>query len=374
MKRKVTIATDSFKGSLSAREATEALAEGVLSCTADCEVACIPLADGGEGTAEILTEALRGEWVGVTVSDPVGRPITAHYGLCGEVAVMDMAAAAGLTLLSKREPMRASTFGVGEMILDALGRGARRIVVGAGGSATTDCGMGALGALGFLFRDAEGHELRGCGESLQKVARIDDGGASPLLKGATIVVVADVDSPLYGPNGAAQVFSPQKCANPKQVALLDSGLRHFAEVVRAHNQRSMADIAGAGAAGGFAGGLWALVNAEIRRGVDVILEVVEFDRRAEGSNLIITGEGRVDTQTLMGKVPSGVLERGVRMGVPVVAVGGSVEWSRELKESSFSDIVAATPEGMPLEWALRSSVAKDNLRRVGAEVAERFLL
>lgn len=373
MKRKVTIATDSFKGSLSAREATEALAEGVFSRTADCEVACIPLADGGEGTAEILTEALCGEWVDVTVSDPVGRPITAHYGLCGEVAVMDMAAAAGLTLLSKREPMRASTFGVGEMILDALGRGARRIVVGAGGSATTDCGMGALGALGFLFRDAEGHELRGCGESLQRVARIDDRGASPLLKGATIVVVADVDSPLYGPNGAAQVFSPQKGANPKQVALLDSGLRHFAEVVRAHNQRSMADIAGAGAAGGFAGGLWALVNAEIRRGVDVILEAVEFDRRAEGSNLIITGEGRVDTQTLMGKVPSGVLERGVRMGVPVVAVGGSVEWSRELKESSFSDIVAATPEGMPLEWALKSSVAKDNLRRVGAEVAERFL-
>lgn len=374
MKRKVTIATDSFKGSLSAREATEALAEGVLSCAADCEVACIPLADGGEGTAEILTEALCGEWVDVTVSDPVGRPIIAHYGLCGEVAVMDMAAAAGYTLLSKREPMRASTFGVGEMILDALARGARRIVVGAGGSATTDCGMGALGALGFLFRDAEGHELRGCGESLQRVARIDDGGASPLLKGATIVVVADVASPLYGPNGAAQVFSPQKGANPKQVALLDRGLRHFAEVVRAHNQWSMADISGAGAAGGFAGGLWALVNAEIRRGVDVILEAVEFDRRAEGSNLIITGEGRVDTQTLMGKVPSGVLERGVRMGVPVVAVGGSVEWSRELKESSFSDIVAATPEGMPLEWALRSPVAKDNLRCVGAEVAERFLL
>lgn len=373
MRCKVTIATDSFKGSLTAQEATEALGEGVRSVVPECEVVCVPLADGGEGTAEILTEALRGERVEFTVSNPIGRPIVAHYGLCGEVAFMDVAAAAGLTLLDTKEPMRASSFGVGEIILDAITRGVRRVVVGAGGSATTDCGMGSLEALGFSFMDAEGCKLRGCGESLRSVAWIDSSGVSPLLEGARIEIISDVAAPLYGPMGAAQVFAPQKGANPEQVELLDAGLRHFAKVAREHTQRDMSEVAGAGAAGGFAGGLWAFVGAEIRRGVDVVLEAVEFDRRAAGSNLIITGEGRVDAQTLMGKLPSGVLERGRRMGVPVVAVGGSVEWSEEIEECGFGCIVAATPEGMPLEEALKSSVAADNLRRVGAELAERFL-
>ena len=373
MKRKVTIATDSFKGSLTARRASKALAEGVCSVVPDCEVEVIPLADGGEGTAEILTEALQGVWVELSASDPIGRPIVVRYGLCGEVAVMDMSAAAGLTLLSQKESMRASTFGVGEMILDALRRGARRVVVGAGGSATTDCGMGALEALGYGFLDANGRKLQGCGETLARVVNIDKGGVSPLLEGVRIEIIADVGSPLYGPMGAAQVFAPQKGANPEQVALLDDGLKHFAKVVEECTQRDMASVVGAGAAGGFAGGLWAFVGAEIRCGVDVVLEAVEFDRRAAGSDLIITGEGRVDSQTLMGKVPGGVLERGRSMGAAVVAVGGSVEWSRELLGCGFSDIVAATPEGMPLQEAMQSSVAEENLRQAGALVAESFL-
>ena len=253
MKRKVTIATDSFKGSLTARRASKALAEGVCSVVPDCEVEVIPLADGGEGTAEILTEALQGVWVELSASDPIGRPIVVRYGLCGEVAVMDMSAAAGLTLLSQKESMRASTFGVGEMILDALRRGARRVVVGAGGSATTDCGMGALEALGYGFLDANGRKLQGCGETLARVVNIDKGGVSPLLEGVRIEIIADVGSPLYGPMGAAQVFAPQKGANPEQVALLDDGLKHFAKVVEECTQRDMASVVGAGAAGGFVG-------------------------------------------------------------------------------------------------------------------------
>lgn len=374
MSHKVTIATDSFKGSLSARQAAEALAEGVCACCPEAHVEVIPIADGGEGTAEVLTRALSGEWVEVAVSDPIGRTITAHYGLSGTTAYIDVAAAAGLTLLAKREPLKASTRGVGEMVLDALRRGARTIILGAGGSATTDCAMGLLEALGVRFFDADGGALCGCGASLSKVGDVDMSNLSPLLEGVEIAVVSDVIAPLYGPQGAAEVFAPQKGASIEEVEVLDGGLRHFARVVERAVHKDMGSVEGAGAAGGLAGGLWALLGADIRRGVDVVLEAVAFEQRVAGSDLIITGEGRVDSQTLMGKAPSGVLERGVRMGVPVVAVGGSVVWSEQLESSAFSEVVAATPKDMPLEEAMESVIAKENLRRVGEELATRYLL
>lgn len=375
MMPKITIAVDSFKGSLSSVEAAEALAKGVRSVSAEVELVTIPLADGGEGTAEVLVEALGGEWVEVATTDPLGRPMMARYGLCGTVAVVDVASAAGLTLLhpEERNPFKTSSQGVGVMVADALRRGARRVLLGVGGSATNDCGMGLLEGLGFRFRDSEGAIVRGCGESLGRVVEISSEGVVAELKDAKIEVLADVDSPLCGPLGAAYRFSPQKGATPDVVTTLDEGADSFAEVVFWATGRDMRHLKGAGAAGGIAGSLWALAGAEIVSGVERVLEAVAFEQRAEGSLLIVTGEGRVDGQTLTGKAPLGVLRRGQKMAIPVVAVGGSVEWSKELQGVGYEHIVAATPEDMPLEEALKPEVARSNLGRVGRLLAEEFV-
>lgn len=376
MKKKVVIAIDSFKGSLSSREAAEALLEGVRSVVGECEVDIVPVADGGEGTAEILTEALGGGRQRVWVHDALGRPIEADYGLCGEVAFVDVASAVGLTLLSdcERNPLKTTSLGVGEMIADALARGARRILLGVGGSATNDCAMGLLEGLGFRFLDSSGEAVRGCGGSLERVVRIDDDGVVPHLREATIELLADVDNPLCGPRGAAAVFAPQKGASKENVVQLERGVRHFAEVLTAKYGLNPEAVKGAGAAGGIAGGLWSSLGAEIRVGVEAVLESVGFESRAADANLIITGEGKVDNQTLMGKVPCGVLRHGVRLGVPTVAVGGSVEWSEKLHEAGFAAIVAATPEGMSLGEAMRPEVARMNLRRVAEDLARQWLV
>ena len=375
MQSKVTIAVDSFKGSLSSHEAAQAIAEGVRSYAPECRVEIIPVADGGEGSAEVLTEALGGVWQDVAVCDPLGRPLTARYGFCGSLAVIDVASAAGLTLLreSERNPLNTTTLGVGLMMADALRRGAREILLGVGGSATNDCAMGALEGLGFRFVDADGAVLRGCGVNLERVAEIDPCGALQELAGAHITLVTDVDNLLLGAKGAATIFAPQKGASKEDVARLEEGARHFAECVRIVSGKDMTTLRGGGAAGGLAAGLWALCGASIECGVEYILQRVDFAHRAEGSALVVTGEGRVDAQTLMGKLPVGVLSAARRAGLRVVAVGGSVEWSGALSEVGFDSIVAATPEGMPLEVALRPEVARDNLRRVGALLAERYL-
>lgn len=372
---KVLIATDSFKGSLTSQEAGKALARGVWGVVPECEVEIVPIADGGEGTAEVLTGALRGEFVKAEVSEPLGRAITAQYGMAGDVALIDFASAAGLTLLSpeERNPLKTTSRGVGEMIIDALNRGARHIVLGLGGSATNDCGVGMLQALGCRFLDSDGREVVGCGGNLHRIATIDHTALDEQLEGVDITLAVDVLSPLCGERGATRTFAPQKGATPEQVEVLEEGVCHFAHLLSEVWGEDITQLAGAGAAGGAGGGVVALAGARLRRGIDVVLEAVEFARRVQGADLVITGEGRIDAQTLLGKAPSGVLAVAKDAGVRVVAVGGSVAMTPELAESDFAEILAATPEGMPLQEALKWEVAQGNLQRTGERIARRWL-
>lgn len=377
--KKLTIATDSFKGSLSSIEATSALAEGVLSVCPTAIVEQIPLADGGEGSVDVLLGALAGRRVELTLSDPLGRPIVGHYALLTDgVAVVEVAQAVGLGLLSlsERNPMVASSRGVGQMIRHAIEQsGARRVVVCLGGSSTCDSGVGMLAELGFELFDSEGCGVEPLACNLTRVATIVATEAvQRLLKGVEFEVATDVMSPLCGPRGAACLFAPQKGASPSDVEALEEGAAHFAEVVLAFSGRDMRSAQGAGAAGGMGGALWALLGGEVCSGGELIAQRCRFAQRAEGSCVVITGEGRIDAQTMLGKLPSVVLQMAKGMALPVVAVGGSVEWSEELQTAGFEQIVEATPEGMELSCALQKEVAQANLRCVGRRLAERWLL
>ena len=372
---KILIATDSFKGSLTSQQAGEALARGIRGVVPECEVEVIPIADGGEGTAEVLTRALGGEIVECEVSDPLGRTITAQYGIAGDVALIDFASSAGLTLLQpeERNPLKTTSQGVGKMILNALCRGVSHIVLGLGGSATNECGVGMLQALGCRFLDSDGREVVGCGGNLHRIATIDHTDLDKQLEGVDVTLVVDVLSPLCGEGGATHTFAPQKGATPEQVAMLEEGVCHFAHLLSEIWGGDITQLAGAGAAGGAGGGIVALAGARLRRGIDVVLEAVEFARRVQDADLVITGEGRVDAQTLLGKAPSGVLAVANDAGVRVVAVGGNVAMTSELAESDFAEILAATPKDMPLQEALKRDVAQDNLQRAGERIAQRWL-
>jgi glycerate kinase len=375
--RKVVVAVDSFKGSLTSREVAEAFEEGFCSLRPDFEVVKVCVADGGEGTVEALVDTLGGEIVGVEVCDPLHRSVMARYGIVeqGRTAVIEMAAASGLPLLAaeERNPLLTSTYGTGEVILDALQRGCRRFLIGIGGSATNDAGTGLLRALGFRFLDCEGEELKGGGAILEKIATIDDSAVSGELRECEFIVACDVTNPLYGEQGAAYVFAPQKGADAAMVEQLDRGLRNFARVVAAHNGSAIATMEGAGAAGGLGGGLVALLGARLVHGVDMVLDAINFGNIVEGAELVITGEGRLDLQTVMGKAPSGVLAVAAAQGVPVVAIGGGVEWCDELRNSGFSAIYCVTPDGMSLDEAMRSDVARENIHRTAMHIAAKLI-
>lgn len=376
--KKITIAVDSFKGSLTSAEVAEAVAKGIRTLLPHCEVNKVSIADGGEGTAEALVESLGGKWVQMVAGDPLGRPIGVHYGVIdeGKCAVVEMASASGLPLLTpaERNPMRTSTIGTGEMIADAIERGCRKFLVAIGGSATNDCGMGMLHALGYRFMDTQGAVLAPCGEALSQIDHIDDSGVLPLLGECKFVVACDVTNPLYGPNGAAHIYAPQKGATPQMVELLDEGLRNFARVVRLYNGREVDFVEGAGAAGGLGAGFVGVLGAKLQRGIDMVMEALRFEEILLGSDLVITGEGCIDYQTVMGKAPCGVLYAATRQGIPVVAIGGCVKWCEALRESSFAAIEAATPEGMPLEEAMRKEVAEENVRQATERIIRSMII
>lgn len=372
----VLLAFDSFKGSLTSREVADAFEEGVRSVVPDCQVRKACLADGGEGTAVALVDSLHGEWVEVEVLDPLMRPIRARYGVVddGQTAIIEMASVSGLPLLTEdeRNPLKTSTYGTGQLMADALKRGCRKLLVGIGGSATNDAGTGMLSALGFRFLDAEGKTLEGCGASLERIVSIDASHVLPSLDSCEIRVACDVTNPFCGPMGAARVFAPQKGADEAMVGCLDRGMAHFAEVVLLYNKVDVTNIPGAGAAGGLGGAFSALLGATLCRGVELVLEALHFDALLKGCHLVVTGEGRIDHQTLMGKAPMGVLEAASRRGIPVVAIGGSVEWCKELEDSAFASILSINEAGLPLHLAMRPDVARENLRRMGRKVGERF--
>ncbi len=371
---RITIAIDSFKGSLSSYEVASAFERGFNQVFPQAQVRKVSVADGGEGTVEALVQTLGGEMVRIGVSDPLMRRVEVCYGIVddGHTAVMEMSAASGLPLLTpeERNPMKTTTYGTGEMIADALARGCRKFLVGIGGSATNDAGVGMLRALGFRFLDAEGCELVGGGEILAQIASIDGSGAMGELHDAEFIVACDVTNPLYGPEGAAYVFAPQKGADAAMVEQLDEGLRNFAEVVKRYNGEDIASLQGAGAAGGLGGGFKALLGARLERGIEMVLGAMRFDDIIKGSDLVVTGEGRLDGQTVMGKAPSGVLCAACKQGIPCIAIGGAVEYCKELAESDFAAMFPVVSGPMPLERAMQQDVAAANVERTAVQIAK----
>ena len=337
--RKYVVIPDSFKGCLSSGEICDIIAREIRCRDPEARVCALPVADGGEGTVDAFLGALGGEKVAVPCRDPYGRPLTAHYGLFpdGKTAVIEMAAAAGLPLVGEdRRVADTTTYGVGQLIAHALKRGAERVLLGLGGSATNDGGCGAAAALGVEFLDAEGKAFVPVGGTLCRLAHIRTDGLLPALRQAEVIAMCDIDNPLCGESGAAAVFAPQKGADAATVRMLDEGLAHLAAVIEMDLGRSLLTLPGGGAAGGFGAGSVAFLGARLQMGIEAVLDLTDFDRLAADAYLVITGEGRLDSQSLRGKVVVGVARRARALGVPVVALVGSSE----------TDIAAAYDAGV----------------------------
>ena len=325
---KVVIAPDSYKGCLSALEVAKAMERGVLSVFPSAEVRKIPIADGGEGTVAALVTATDGQLRQAEVTDPLGNKISAHWGVLGDgrTAVIEMAAASGLPLVpkEKRDPRVTTTYGTGELIKAALAEGLAKIIIGIGGSATNDGGTGMARALGVRFLDAAGREVAEGGGSLAEICQIDTAGLDPRLKNTEIVVACDVDNPLCGTRGASAVFGPQKGATPEIVQQLDAGLAKYASCARQATGRDVAEKAGAGAAGGLGAGLMFFTPAQLKPGVEIVLDAVGFSDVVSDADFVITGEGRTDFQTAFGKAPVGVAKVAKAHGAPVFCISGGL--------------------------------------------------
>ncbi|MBM3475867.1 MAG: glycerate kinase [Armatimonadetes bacterium] len=355
---KIVIAPDSFKGSLTSPEVCRAIEAGVRAVLPEAETLLVPIADGGDGTARTLVEGTGGELLTATVTGPLGEPVEAEFGILGDglTAVIEMATASGLTLVppEKRNPLFTTTRGTGDLIRVALDRGCRTLIVGIGGSATTDGGMGMAQALGARFLDERGHEVPGTGEGLDRLDAIDLSGLDPRLGETTVRVACDVDNPLYGERGAAYVYGPQKGATPEMVAQLDEGLRRFAEVVARDTGKHVADLPGVGAAGGLGAGLVAFCRATLEPGIRIVLEALRLDEKLTGAEVVFVGEGRIDLQTAFGKAPAGVAELARNRGCVVLAIAGSVsEEARGLHEHGFAALRSIVNEPLSLEEAMR---------------------
>ena len=323
--KKCVVVSDSFKGTVSSREICAIAQQVIPRHFPACEVVCIPVADGGEGTVDCFVQAMGAQRVGVTVTNALGEKSAAAYARLGELAIIEMAAAAGLPQVGAlRCPGTATTYGVGELIAHAVDSGCRKILLGLGGSATNDGGCGCAAALGVRFYDADGQSFVPVGDTLGRIARIDTAEAEALLRSVEITVMCDVTNPLYGPTGAAYVFAPQKGADAEKVKSLDAGLRHFGDVIRSQYGLDVSAMPGAGAAGGMGAGCVALLGGTIQSGIDAVLDVTGFDRQLEGADLVITGEGRIDSQSADGKVVSGVARRTRAKGVPLIAIAGGI--------------------------------------------------
>ncbi len=323
--KKCVVVSDSFKGTVSSREICAIAQRVIPRHFPACEVVCIPVADGGEGTVDCFIQAMGAQRVEVTVTNALGEKSAAAYAHLDELAIIEMAAAAGLPQVGARRcPGTATTYGVGELIAHAVGSGCKRILLGLGGSATNDGGCGCAAALGVGFLDADGQSFIPVGDTLGRIGRIDTAKAEELLHGVELTIMCDVTNPLYGPTGAAYVFAPQKGADAEKVKRLDAGLRHFGDVIRSQLGIDVSAMPGAGAAGGMGAGCVALLGGIIQSGIDAVLDVTGFDRQLEGADLVITGEGRIDSQSADGKVISGVARRTRTKGIPLIAIAGGI--------------------------------------------------
>jgi len=373
---KIVVAPDAFKGCLSARQVSQAIGRGVWEVMPTARIVMVPMADGGEGTVQALVEACGGSYVTRTVAGPLGTPVRAQFGLLGKsgTAVIEMAAASGLTLVppQKRNPLLTNTYGTGQLIVAALDMRCVNFIIGIGGSATNDCGAGMAQALGVRMLTAAGTEIhRVTGGRLKDVAHIDLTEFDTRVYDATFRVACDVDNPLYGPRSAAYVYGPQKGATARQVEELDAGLRHFAAIIERDLGKRVADVPGAGAAGGLGAGLIAFCNATLEPGTKIVSETVGLRDKLRGADLVITGEGRIDRQTAFGKAPSAPLSLAKELGIPVIGIGGTVA-EQELGPDklgfaalfSLVDDTVSVEEAMQPQraWQLLSQRASEALR------------
>lgn len=372
----VLIAMDSFKGCASSRELSCAIEKGIKSVYPESSILAYEIADGGEGTLEAMVANSGGEIFTCNVHDPLMNVIEAQYGILGDgvTCVIEMARASGLPLVpkEKRNPLVTTTFGVGELIKEALAKGCRHFVVGIGGSATNDVGIGMLQALGFSFLDKEGQEVGFGGGALSQITRIDTSKAISTLKECTFTIACDVDNPMYGPRGAAHIYSRQKGASEADVLALDANVKYFAEVIEKQLDKHVAHIEGSGAAGALGGGFLAFLNATLCSGIDIVLNGIDFDAKLKEIDFVITGEGKIDAQSLMGKVISGIAKRCMRANVPLIALAGSVEPDAlKSHENGVSALFSILHAPMSLEDAM---CKETTLRQAEQSAGELFRL
>ena len=371
MNMKVVVAIDSLKGSLTSMEAGMAIKDGILAAKPDAEVIVKPLADGGEGTTDALIEGLNGERIDVTVTDPLGDPVSCYYGYLKETntAIIEMASAAGITLTNKKDPLHATTYGVGEMINDAIKKGCRNFIIGIGGSATNDGGIGMLKALGFEFLDENGNDAGEGGQALGKVKCIHTQNKNPLLDECHFQVACDVTNPLCGQNGATYIYGPQKGVTDDIKEHLDQAMAQYAEVTAKYLECDYSDTEGAGAAGGLGFALLSYLNASLTPGIDLILNAVELEKELKNADIAVTGEGRLDHQTAMGKAPVGVAKLAKKYNAKVIAFAGSVTPEATACNQAGIDAFFPIVRGITtLEEAMNPECAKINMRATVEQV------
>ncbi|WED21252.1 glycerate kinase [Vibrio sp. JC009] len=369
---KVVIAPDSFKESLTAKEVCQAIETGLRRVWKDAEFIHVPVADGGEGTVQSLIDATGGHLIELSVTGPLGNQVDAFYGMLGDkkTAVIEMAAASGLHHVpaQKRDPKVTTSYGTGELIEHALDSGAEKLIIGLGGSATNDGGIGMLSALGVRFTDAQGQCVSPDGAGLSQIENIDISQLDNRLSQTEILVACDVDNPLCGEHGASATFGPQKGASEEDIVLLDNGLNHFGKQVKSILDKDILTVAGAGAAGGMGAALIGFTSANLKAGIDIVVDTVELGAQIAGSDLVITGEGRIDWQTAHGKTPMGVAREAGKHSVPVIALAGCVgDNYQAVYDIGIQAVFAATPRAMDLQTAFDES--ETNLANLAENVA-----
>ena len=370
--KKIIIIPDSFKGSASSMEVCDCIERGILKVFNDANIKKIPVADGGEGTVDSILYAAGGNIRKIKVKNPEGKIVEAKYGIINkDKAVIEMAEASGITLVDdkNREPLKYSTYGTGELIKDAINNNIKEILIGIGGSATNDCGIGMANALGYRFLDKDNNELDAIAENMIKVSAIDDSNVDKRIFDIKISAACDVKNPLYGENGATAIYGKQKGVTEASFDILDNGLKNIARVVKEKYGKEIDYIEGAGAAGGLGGGLLAFCNTELKSGIDAVLDIIDFEDQIKDASLIITGEGAIDGQTKKGKVPVGVARRA--NGIPVIAIVGDIRDGAEaVYNMGIASIMPALKRAMPLEEAIKNS---KHLIEDAAERACRFI-
>ena len=359
---KIVVSPDSFKGSLTAVEVSDAIGQGVREIFPEAEIVKIPMADGGDGTVQCLVNTTGGKILREKVTGPLGDEVLAHYGILGDkkTAVIEMAEASGLTLVpeNKRNPLITTTYGTGQLIKAALDQGCRKMIIGIGGSATNDGGAGMVQALGVKLLDQEGEEIGFGGRELKKIYQIDISYLDNRISDTKVLVASDVINPLCGPKGASRIYGPQKGATPEVIEELDESLAYFAEIIKRDLNKDVKDIPGAGAAGGLGASLIAFLDAELRPGIEIIIEVVKLEQAIKDADLVITGEGKIDSQTIYGKAPIGVAKIAKKYNIPVIAVAAIIGDDADIvHQYGISSLISVTGQPMRLEESVPNKVA-----------------